>query len=253
MSVPTKAAMPKSAIFTRPSRVEQQIFRLDVAVDHALFMGVLQGLTYRRHDRQRLLRVHFSVLQQVAQIYPVDIFHDEVVKPVGFTKIVNGHDVGVAHLCQKLGLALETPGKVDVSLPLTGQHLDGHHPVERLLTRLVDDPHTATTQALQNLELWKSFLHLLRRERSFHIRPFALRHRLRFKTQSHQTPGTKPARGIVPQLVPHFAHFLLLLIPFYSGNRVRCYTKAFINARISSSTSDSSATVRATSSRMIAR
>ena len=46
---------------------------------------------------------------------------------------------------------------------------------------------------------------------------------------------------------------VLLFIPLYSGNRVRCYTKAFINARNSSSTSDSSSTVRATSSRMIAR
>ena len=50
----TSFARPKSAIFTRPVAVEQDVLGLDVAVDDALVVRVLQRVADLRDDRERL-------------------------------------------------------------------------------------------------------------------------------------------------------------------------------------------------------
>ena len=64
-----------------PARfVEQDVLRLDVAVDDALLMRVLQRLADFRHNRQRLFRRHFPGLQQLSQIQAVHKFHQQIVQ-----------------------------------------------------------------------------------------------------------------------------------------------------------------------------
>ena len=64
--------------------VEQDVFRLDVAVDDAFVVGELQGLADLRHDRQRLLRRQLAGLHQLPQIHAVDVLHEEVVQRRGW-------------------------------------------------------------------------------------------------------------------------------------------------------------------------
>ena len=79
-SLPTSFAMPKSAILTRPSLSKQHVLRLDVAVDHAVVVGVLQGVADLRDDGQGFLRRELARVQQPPQVHPVDKLHEEVVE-----------------------------------------------------------------------------------------------------------------------------------------------------------------------------
>ena len=60
--------------------VEQDVLRLDVAVDHAVVVGVLQGLADLRDDGQGLLRRQLAGIQQPAEAQAVDELHEEVVQ-----------------------------------------------------------------------------------------------------------------------------------------------------------------------------
>ena len=60
--------------------VEQNVFRLDVAMDDALVVGILQCVANLRHDGQRLARGNAPGVQQLPQVHAVHEFHQEVVK-----------------------------------------------------------------------------------------------------------------------------------------------------------------------------
>ena len=60
--------------------VEQDVFRLDVAVDHAVVVGVLQGVANLRHDGQGFLGCELARVQQPPQVHAVDELHEEVVE-----------------------------------------------------------------------------------------------------------------------------------------------------------------------------
>ena len=112
-------------------------------MDDALVVGVLQRLTDRWNDGERLLRRQRSFLEHIAEIHPVHVFHYDVVEPVGFAEIMDRHDVRVVHLRQGLGFPFEAFCESRIAVPLACQHLDRHDAVERLLPRLVNDAHTA--------------------------------------------------------------------------------------------------------------
>ena len=63
--------------------VEQNVFRLDVAVDDALVVRELQRVANLRDDGQRLARRDASRVKQLPQIHAIHKFHQEVVKTAG--------------------------------------------------------------------------------------------------------------------------------------------------------------------------
>ena len=111
--------------------VEQQVLRLDVAMDDAVGVRVLQRLADRRHDGQRLLRSETPGLHRLAQVHAVDEFHEQVVKPAGLAEVMDRHDVRMAQLRERLGFAGESFGKCRVVAALGRQQLERHHTVER--------------------------------------------------------------------------------------------------------------------------
>ena len=80
-----------------PARfVQQDVLRLDVAMNDALVVRELERLANLRHDGQRLARRQLALGQQVPQCHPIDELHQEVVKSLGLAEIVDGHDVRMA-------------------------------------------------------------------------------------------------------------------------------------------------------------
>ncbi len=73
--------------------VEQDVLGLDVSMDDAHVVGILQGVADLRDDGQRLRGRQLAVVQQTAEVYPVDELHEEVVEPVGLAEVVYRHDV----------------------------------------------------------------------------------------------------------------------------------------------------------------
>src|SRR5262249_40949702 len=76
-----------------PLPVQEDVLRLDVAVDHALVVRVLQGVADLRYDLQRLSRGQRPTLQEVTQVPAVHVLHREVVKAARVTEIVDGDDI----------------------------------------------------------------------------------------------------------------------------------------------------------------
>ena len=73
--------------------VEQQVLRLDVAVDDAPVVGELQRVAQRRHDGQRLFRRELSRAQKLAQIHAVHKFHEQEIKSARLAEVIDGDDV----------------------------------------------------------------------------------------------------------------------------------------------------------------
>src|SRR5947209_8443965 len=60
--------------------VEQDVLRLDVAVDDAFVVSILESVAKLRDDLQGFARLQMAALHDMAQVGAVHEFHEEVVK-----------------------------------------------------------------------------------------------------------------------------------------------------------------------------
>ena len=74
-------------------RIEENVFRFDVAVDDAFVVGELERLADLRDDQKRLARGEFACLLQLPQVQPLYVFHDEVRQALNLAELVHGDDV----------------------------------------------------------------------------------------------------------------------------------------------------------------
>ena len=137
--------------------VDEDICRLNVAVDDPFVVGVLERIANLWDDNQRFGGREFGGLFHLAQVHAVHIFHDEIEQAIGFAKLVDGDDVGVVQLGQCAGFAQEPLGKFRVAAQLRRQDLQGNDPVELFLPSLVHRAHAAHGEQFENLELRKVF------------------------------------------------------------------------------------------------
>ena len=79
--------------------------RLDVAVDEAACVRVMQRVGKRRHQCRRLPAVWPLLPHSLRQVALVDVLRNDVAAPlVGRADVVDGDDVGLVELCQPPGL-----------------------------------------------------------------------------------------------------------------------------------------------------
>ena len=77
-------------------------------------MGELQRVADLGNDFERFARRQFAGLLDLPQVRPIDVFHDEIVQPVGLSKIIDGDNVGMAQFGQRASLAAKTFGKTRI-------------------------------------------------------------------------------------------------------------------------------------------
>src|SRR5215831_7876129 len=70
----------KIGYFCAPAFIEQDILRLDIAMDDAFAMGELKCFTDLRDDRQRLLGGKFPGVFDLPKITAVDVLHQQIVQ-----------------------------------------------------------------------------------------------------------------------------------------------------------------------------
>ena len=143
--------MPALAL---PGFCKQQVGRLDVAVDQAHIMGVMQpggsladDLTGQA-DRDRI-----ALADELVEVGPVDVFHDQIMPALDLVGVEGGDDVGVMQLGGGANLALEHLHGLGRLHELRRQHLDGHDALHRHVHGLVDPAHAALPQLVENLVL----------------------------------------------------------------------------------------------------
>ena len=130
--------------------VHQDIGRLQIAVEDAPLVGVMDGACRHRHQPGRAARVGSVAFEPLVQTLPGDQLHAEIVLIFIPADLEDRHDVGVVEPGDRLGLVLK-PAVIIVAGKLGRlDHLQGDRAVEADLTGLVNDPHAALAQhALQ--------------------------------------------------------------------------------------------------------
>src|SRR5207253_4579827 len=90
---------------------DQDVGRLDVAMDQALSMGILQGVRYLGEQFGGRARVRRTFLQALFQSLSFDKLRDQEADTfVGLTDFVEGHDAGMFQLSDAAGFAQEPAG-----------------------------------------------------------------------------------------------------------------------------------------------
>ncbi len=133
-------------------QAQHQVLRLDVAVDHPLFMGVLQP--HRRlgdvmagvGHRQRPLALHHLV-----EVLPLDVLHREEQQFAGLDGAVRLHHVVVAEHGGRADLAQEALHHAGFVEQRLVDHLEDFAPVHQHVPGQVDDSHAAAAQLAQHL------------------------------------------------------------------------------------------------------
>lgn len=126
--------------------VQQQIGRLDVAVDDALGVGVGKATGGLNDHPQRLVDRQRSMLDDdVGQVSTVNVFHHQVVDAVLLVSIVGGDDIGMVESGSSLHLLVEPLDGVFGIDCLGRKNLQSNHPLHPSVQGLVDLAHTAST------------------------------------------------------------------------------------------------------------
>ena len=135
--------------------VEQDVLRLDVAVDNALVVRVLERVANLRHDGQCFAQRDPARVKQLAQAHPINVFHEKIEQPVSPPKLVERDDAGVVQLGERLGLAREAFGEGSVLADARRQNLERDNAVKFLLAGLIDGPHAPLSDQAKDFKLGK--------------------------------------------------------------------------------------------------
>ncbi len=146
-----QVGQPEIEHLDHSGRCSQQVGGLDIAVDHALLVGVLQsqgGLpdaVARLRQRQRTPLRH-----QAIETRPLHVFHDEKRHVARFVGVMGQNDVRVYQTSggpRLLAETLDEAGTIEVA-PV--RHLEGDDAVHQAMHRFVDDAHAAKAERLQD-------------------------------------------------------------------------------------------------------
>ena len=127
--------------------VQQDVPRLEVAVDDAALVGVVNRSSDRGEQPCRLLGGAPKASQRAA----LDQLHAEVRLPLVFADLVDGHDVGMIKVGRRFGLGAEAQRLIGGGHLPGQEHLEGHGAVEIDLPRPEDDTHAAARDLSQQL------------------------------------------------------------------------------------------------------
>ena len=125
---------------------QQDVARLDVAVDDALSMSVVQRVRHFARDAKGLgSRDRAAPHDAIPERLPFDVRHHVVQEPVGFTRIVERQDVRVLQPGRDLDLSKESL-RADRLGELRTQDLDGDGTLVLQVRGQVDRSHAALAE-----------------------------------------------------------------------------------------------------------
>ena len=151
-SVFTARAMPKSVTFTSPVRGDEDVARLDVAVDHAVAVGEGERGGHAGADGGDLARrQRLGVAQDGGEGPAVDELHHDEVGAVVLAPVEDGDDVGMRQVGGGLGLAPEALDEGAVDRQLGEEHLERDGPIELAIHGAVDLGHAAAGDQVGHL------------------------------------------------------------------------------------------------------
>ena len=124
---------------------QHDVLGLDVPVDNALAVGMVQGLQDLGNEVDGLFPGERAapLVQILFQGDAVDVFHDDILDLVTHRHVIHLDDMWVIQDRDRLGLVLEPLDQFRVFHELRPQDLDGHYPVLFQVAGTVYVGHTA--------------------------------------------------------------------------------------------------------------
>ena len=128
------------------------VMRLDVPVDNAPAVGVLQALGNLQGEMQGLLPVEDALFLHIfLQGNAVDELHDDVVRPVGGGNVIDLNDVRVAEHGHSLALRPEPAAELLIPGKFVFQNFNRNQSVQPMAASFINNGHAAGTDDLKNL------------------------------------------------------------------------------------------------------
>ena len=125
---------------------QQDVRGLDIAVHHAVAVGVVERFGHLARDPERLVQAQLLLtLQPLAQRLAGDERHDIIKEPAGLARVVQRQDVGVLQLGREPDLPQE-PLDPDRARYFRVDHLDGGCAIVLQVVREVHGRHPATAE-----------------------------------------------------------------------------------------------------------
>ncbi len=121
--------------------VEQDVSRLDVAVDESARVCRVERSGSLLGDPDRTSRLQWAIAKQLLQVGAVDEPHGQVELAVDLAGVVDGDDVRMLERCREPRLAQEALAERAVRGELRREQLQRDVAVEREIVRAVDDAH----------------------------------------------------------------------------------------------------------------
>ena len=112
-------------------------------------MRVFQRLADLRDDGQCFTGREATRIYQASKIHAIDVFHQKVKEAIFPPKLVQGHNVAMVEPSQRLRFPRKPIGKGPIMIDGRRKDLERHDPIQRKLARLVNGPHSSTTEQFQ--------------------------------------------------------------------------------------------------------
>ncbi len=130
---------------------DEDVCRLDVAVDNAFGVGCVEGVSDFDGQLEQGVVIERAACDGVLESHAVQELHgDEGLRLVFlgqvFVDFVNGADIGMVQGGGGLGLALETGQSLGILGHLVRQEFQGDEAVQLDVLRLIDNAHAAATE-----------------------------------------------------------------------------------------------------------
>ena len=131
---------------------DHDVLRLDVPVDDAVGVRVLQRLADLRGVVQRLRGAEYTVLcHALLERLALDELHDNILRLAAVADIVDRDDIRLREHGDRVRLRLKAVFQLGIRRHLIAQDLDGNIAVQLVAHGLVDDRHAAAADDLQDL------------------------------------------------------------------------------------------------------
>lgn len=153
-----QSGQPKVSDLDSAAFVDEDILRLDVAMDHAFVMCKLQCVAQLPDDGERFLGSQFLDRFRslsLSQSDSVDEFHQQKIDAAALSEFVHDDDMRMTERCQQPSFSQESFGESRVRGHLTGQNFQRGDAIEFLLTNFEDSSHAADAEQLLDLQMRK--------------------------------------------------------------------------------------------------
>ncbi len=131
---------------------QQQIARLDIAVDDAAVVGVAERAARLDADPRHLAPIETPAAPQfLLQTVPIDQLHRIEQQSLLLAEAEKANDVRMVKFAERFDLGLETAAKSFFARQIGGKKLDGRDLAGLLVNCLIDRPHAAAAKSADNL------------------------------------------------------------------------------------------------------